>query len=112
MRAATERRQQMLDYLCEVRSTTRPVLMQVFNVSKNTVDRDLQILMCSYPIETSRGTGGGVRIAEGYALGIKYMNEVQLALLKQLSETLTGEELAIMKGIIKKYSKPVVGKSG
>ena len=53
-----------------------------------------------------------MRIAEGYTLGIKYMNEVQLALLKQLSETLTGEELAIMKGIIKKYSKPVVGKSG
>lgn len=107
MQAATERRQQMIEYLCEVRFTTRPKLMQEFNVSKNTVDRDLQILMCSYPIETSQGTGGGVRIAEGYILGIKYMNEVQIDLLKRLSETLTGEDLAVMRGIIKKYSNPV-----
>ena len=107
MQAATERRQLILEYLCEVRSTTRSKLMQEFKVSKNTVDRDLQSLMCSYPIETSKGTGGGVRIAEGYILGIKYMNEVQIDLLKRLSETLTGEDLAVMRSIIKKYSNPV-----
>lgn len=106
MKAATERRQQMIEYLCEVRSTTRPKLMQKFNISKNTVDRDLQFLMCSYPIETSKGTGGGVRIAEGYSLSIRYMNDVQIDLLKRLSETLAGEELSIMQGIIKKYSTP------
>ncbi len=110
MQAATERRQLMLEYLCEVRSTTRSKLMQEFKVSKNTVDRDLQILMCSYPIETSRGTGGGVRIAEGYSLGLKYMSPVQIDLLKRLSETVAGEELAILQGIIKKYSNPIAGK--
>ncbi len=110
MQAATERRQQIIEYLCEVRSTTRPKLMQEFNISKNTVDRDLQILMCSYPIETSKGTGGGVRIAEGYSFGLKYMNDAQLDLLKKLSETLTGEEFSIMQGIIKKYSNPLAGK--
>lgn len=107
MQATTERRQQMIEYLCEVRFTTRPKLMQEFHISKNTVDRDLQILMCSYPIETSKGTGGGVRIADGYYLGIKYMNDTQIELLKRLSVILTGEELAIMQGIIKKYSNPL-----
>ena len=110
MRATTERRQQMLEYLCEVRSTTRSKLMQEFSVSKNTVDRDLQILMCSYPIEMSRGTGGGVRIAEGYSLGLKYMSPVQIDLLKRLSEMVAGEELVILQGIIKKYSNPIAGK--
>lgn len=52
MQATTERRQLMLEYLCTVLSTTRSQLMQEFGILKNTVDRDIQILMCSYPIET------------------------------------------------------------
>lgn len=104
MQAATERRQLMIEYLCEVRFTTRPQLMQRFNISKNTVDRDLQLLMCSYPIETTQGTGGGVRIADGYSLGLKYMNSAQIELLQRISQTLTGEDLEIMKGILKKYT--------
>ena len=112
MRTTTERRQLILEYLCEVRSTTRAQLMQEFHVSKNTVDRDLKLLMCSYPIETSRGNGGGVRIAEGYSLGLRYFNPVQLDLIQRLSKTLTGDDLATMQTILKKYTNPVAAKLG
>ena len=54
MKVTTERRQLMIEYICQVRYTTRPILMREFNISKNTVVRDLEILMCSYPIETSK----------------------------------------------------------
>ncbi len=107
MRSTTERRQQMLEYLCQVRATTREDLMQEFNVSKNTVDRDLQILMCSYPIDTFRGVGGGVRIADWFRLGMKYLNETQHSLLVKLSETLSGDELATMQSILKTFSNPI-----
>ena len=107
MKATSERRQQMLEYLCRIRSTTRADLMREFNVSKNTVDRDLQILMCSYPIDTFRGGGGGIRVADKFHLGMKYLNEEQHSLLVKLSETLSGDELATMQSILKTFSNPI-----
>ena len=107
MKVTTERRQLMIEYICQVRFTTRVILMREFNISKNTVDRDLEILMCSYPIETYQGKGGGVRIAEGFRLGMKYLNDTQCALLEKLSETLSGDELLTMQSILKTFSKPI-----
>ena len=106
MKLTTERRQEMLEYLCIVRKTTRVDLMYRFNISKNTVDRDLQILMCSYPIDTIRGVAGGVCVADGFRLGMKYLSDKQKVLLEKLSETLSGEELVTMQSILKTFTNP------
>ena len=44
--------------------------------------------------------GGGVRVADGYYLGRKYLKPDQQELLKRLSENLTGEDLATMNSIL------------
>ena len=44
--------------------------------------------------------GGGVRVADGYYLGRKYLKPNQQELLKRLSENLTGEDLATMNSIL------------
>ena len=64
------------------------------------------VLSCSYPIETQQGGGGGIFIAEGYRLGMKYLTEEQASLLERISETLSGEDLLIVKSIIKTFRRP------
>lgn len=106
MKNTSERRQMILEYLLEHRETTRFELSNHFNVSLRTIERDILILSCSYPIMTIQGGGGGIRIADGYRLGMKYLSESQAALLEQLSETLSGKDLEIMQSILKIFSKP------
>ena len=106
MKNTSERRQMILEYLLEHRETTRIELSNHFNVSLRTIERDILILSYSYPIITIQGGGGGIKIADGYRLGMKYLSESQAALLEQLSETLSGKDLEIMQSILKIFSKP------
>jgi len=106
MKNTSERRQMILEYLLEHRETTRFELSNHFNVSLRTIERDILILSCSYPIFLIQGGGGGIKIADGYRLGMKYLSESQAALLEQLSETLSGKDLEIMQSILKIFSKP------
>ena len=106
MKNTSERRQMILEYLLEHRETTRFELSNHFNVSLRTIERDILILSCSYPIITIQGGGGGIKIADCYRLGMKYLSESQAALLEQLSETLSGKDLEIMQSILKIFSKP------
>ena len=107
MRCTTERRQLVLEYLLDQRHTTLDALCKEFEVSMSTMRRDILILSCSYPITTFQGGGGGIKIAEGYRLGMKYMTSNQKALLEKLSESLSGEELVTMYSILKTFSNPV-----
>ena len=107
MRSTTERRQLILEALCRRRFDTMKNLSNEFGVSVRTIYYDLEVLQCSYPIITSRGGGGGVRVMEGFFLGMKYMTNEQTALLKKLSDTLSGDELSTMQSIIKTFSNPI-----
>ena len=107
MTSTTERRQLVLEYLLNHRFTTLSTLCMEFGVSMSTMRRDILILSFFYPITTFQGGGGGIKIAEGYRLGMKYMTSKQKALLERLSESLSGEELVTMHSILKTFSNPV-----
>ena len=107
MRCTTECRKLVLEYLLDQRHTTLDALCKEFEVSMSTMRRDILILSCSYPITTFQGGGGGIKIAEGYRLGMKYMTSKQKALLEKLSESLSGEEVVTMNSILKTFSNPV-----
>ena len=106
MKNTTERRFLILEYLLKVRRTTRVTIAVKFGVSLRTVDRDILILSCSFPITAVQGGNGGIGIAEGYYLGIKYLTEAQAILLEKISATLTGEDLLLMREILKTFKKP------
>ena len=76
MRCTTERRQLVLEYLLDQRHTTLNALCKEFEVSMSTMRRDILILSFFYPITTFQGGGGGIKIAEGYRLGMKYMTSM------------------------------------
>ena len=75
---------------------------------KNITDTgwDLSLIhIFAHTIETVRGRyGGGVRVADGYYLGRKYLKPNQQELLKRLSENLTGEDLATMNSILSEFA--------
>ena len=106
MTSTTERRQLVLEYLLDHRCTTLNTLCMEFDVSMSTMRRDILILSCSYPITTIQGGGGGIRIADGYRLGMKYMTSKQTTLLEKLSEDLSGDDLVTMRSILKTFSNP------
>lgn len=105
MQSAAERRIAILEYLCECRHTTRERLMTEFGVSNRTIERDLLLLSCSYPIYTVQGVGGGVFIEEGFKLGMKYLTETQSQLLERLTGGLKGADKQIMESILKTFKK-------
>lgn len=102
---ANERRQKILEILCVRRQETMENLAQEFNVTIRTIRNDIEELTLAHPIETVRGRyGGGVRVADGYYLGRKYLKPNQQELLKRLSENLTGEDLATMNSILSEFA--------
>lgn len=110
---AAERRQAILEALCERRKDTIENLAFEFGVSRRTIVTDIQELSISYPIDTVCGRyGGGVYIAEGYYLGKQYLNEEQVKLLKEIDELLDENKQRVLRSILNKFSRPNTKKGG
>ena len=106
MRNATARCFQIIEKLCEQRHITIEQLATVFSVSRRTIARDVEILSFLFPIYTTMGPNGGIHVVDGYHLGMKYLTDEQCQLLEKLSETLAGEDLALLKEILKTFRRP------
>jgi DeoR/GlpR family transcriptional regulator of sugar metabolism len=102
---AVERRQQILELLCQRRKDTMQNLAAELGVSERTIRRDVEILTRSYPLETVCGRyGGGVRVADWYHLDRQRMSPRQTALLRRLATGLQGEDLEVMEQILLKFA--------
>ena len=102
---AAERRQLILDLLCQRRRETISNLAAELGVSERTVRRDIEMLTLRYPIETVCGRyGGGVRMADWYQQGRQRLTPRQTALLRRLAVGLQGEDLEDMKQILTQFA--------
>ena len=108
MRSALERRQQMLEYLSDHRFTTYSELASEFGISRRTAVRDIEELTCSAPIFTVQGNGGGIRVADGWYIGRRYLHEDQEALLRKLLPGLQLEDQKTMERILMSFAKPSI----
>ena len=108
----SERRQELLEVLCLRRYDTCENLAHEFCVSKRTIYSDVELLMCSYPIEAIRGHGGGFRIADGYYLYCKThckaagkaLTAVQVELLLKMGAQLKGNDLSVLNSILAQFA--------
>ena len=101
----SERREAILNVLCKRRQDTIANLAHEFDVSVRTIKYDIEELTLAHPIETIRGRyGGGVKVADGYYIGRKYLKPNQQELLKRLSEQLTDEDKAVMDSIFRDFA--------
>lgn len=108
MRSALERRQLMLEALSDRRQETLDSLAAEFSVSKMTVRRDIEILSCSAPIYTVQGGGGGIRVADGWYIGRRYLRSDQEELLRRLMAGLQPEDEKTMQSILSAFAMPKV----
>ena len=102
---ANERRNEILNILAETKRTTVPELMMDLHASRSTVMRDIDVLSCSYPIETIQGNGGGVRVMEGERIYRRALNRKEESFLLNLLPGLQTEEREIAEGILRAFSK-------
>ena len=100
----SERRQKLLEVLCIKRYDTCKNLAHEFHVCERTIRYDIEVLMCSYPIETFRGYGGGVRVANGYYLHHRTLNPRQVSLLIRQREHLVGDDLDTLNSILVQFA--------
>ena len=98
----------MLELLSDRRQKTVANLMPEFGVSRCTVLRDIETLSCSAPIFTVQENGGGVRVADGYYYGRRYLHSDQEALLRKLMPGLQPNEQKTMQSILNSFGMPKV----
>lgn len=101
---AIERRNAIIEVLCLRRKDNLKNLAFEFGVSRRTIANDILELTCSYPIETYRGNGGCVKIADGYTLGRKYLKPHQRDALLTAIENADSDTRAGLESILKEFS--------
>ncbi len=103
---ASERRQAILEALCERRKDKIENLAFEFNVTERTIRNDIQELSLSYPIYTVQGKyDGGVYIDNDYYLGKRFLTPEQQDLLLSLARSSDQKQNDILLSIIKKFGK-------
>ena len=100
----SERRSAIIDVLCQKRFETVANLAARFGVSARTIRCDILALSCSYPITTTKGHNGGVRIADWFHLYKKSLSQQQKDLLFKLRTTLSGDDLVVMNSILAQFA--------
>lgn len=102
---AAERRQQILELLCQRRKETVSNLAAELGVCERTIRRDIEMLTLQYPIETVCGRyGGGVKLTDWYYQGRRRLTPRQTALLRRLAAGLQGEDLEDMNQILVQFA--------
>lgn len=105
MMTAVERRDAILDVLCARRHDQVKNLAEEFQVSEKTIRTDIEVLACSFPIETTRGRyGGGIHVADWFRRDRRYLNKEQAALLMRLAPGLQGRDLEVMNSILNTFA--------
>ena len=105
MQSAIERRQRIVDILNMRRSEKIDNLAFELKVTRRTIENDIQVLSCSYPIDTKKGTGGCVYVQDGFDLYERYLTAKQFELLERLKGTLAGEDEKVLETILKSFGR-------
>lgn len=92
----------IITILQQHKRVTAPYLAEKFEVSRRTINRDIEdICKAGIPIVTTQGVGGGISIMEGFSLDTTVFTEQELAAiftglksLDSVSNSATAEKLA------------------
>lgn len=79
-------------------------MAEEFDVSERTIQRDIMLLMLSYPVETVRGRGGGVKITEWFDPDNPFLNPKQVLLLRKIEPLLNTEDKVVLNSILLQFS--------
>lgn len=101
----SERRIQILNFLVLRKHTTRMELAFEFDVSVNTIVRDIEYISSFAPIYTKQGKNGGIYILPEYRSYKNYLSDSEELCLYRLMGNATNDERKILHEIITKFTK-------
>ena len=103
---ALERRQAILEVLCERRHEKVANLAFEFNVTTRTIKNDILEFSLSYPVYTVSGRcHSGVYIADDYYFGKQYLTEEQMELIISLKALVGDDQRRVLESIVKRFGK-------
>ena len=101
----SERRMKILNFLTARKHATRMELSAEFNVSINTIVRDIEYISSIAPVYTKQGKYGGIYILPEYRSYKNYLSDAEELCLYNLMKTATTEDRRTLCGIITKFTK-------
>jgi predicted DNA-binding transcriptional regulator YafY len=105
--SVNDRRAEIMRILESRRSETMFNLAFQFGVSIRTINYDIDSLMSSHPIETVRGKGGCVKLAEGYRTYQKILSQEQQETLIEIIPLISKRQATVIIGLLLAHgSKP------
>lgn len=98
-----ERRIEIMRILTARRCETATRLALELGVSVCTIYRDILALTVDYPLETQRGNGGCVKVADWYHPHRNILSGEQQQVLSQLSRVCDGRQANVLKQMLAEY---------
>ena len=85
------------------RQENMQVLAAELGVTDRTIRNDILVLTAEYPLETTRGNGGGVRIADWYHPHKNIFSQDQISVLEQLMDKADDEQKKVLDQMLREY---------
>lgn len=101
-----ERRAEIMRILTARRRETMGCLANELNVTSRTIRTDITALMADYPLETQRGNGGCVKVADWYHPHRNLLSEEQQRTLSQLMESANEQQAKVLREMLVEYGSP------
>lgn len=112
---ANERRAEILRILTARRRETMGRLAQELHVSVRTIRSDITALTVDYPLETQRGNGGCVKVADWYHPHRNILSDEQQHVLSTLIGTCDAHQANVLHQMLVEYGssqhRPKKGRS-
>lgn len=101
--SANERRAEIMRIMVARRQENMQVLAAELGVTDRTIRNDILVLTAEYPLETTRGNGGGVRIADWYHPHKNIFSQDQISVLEQLMDKADDELKKVLDQMLREY---------
>lgn len=101
--SANERRAEIIRIMVARRQESMQVLARELGVSDRTIRTDILALTAEYPLETIRGNGGGVRIADWYHPHKNILTVEQMTVLEQLMSQADDDQKRVLDQMLREY---------
>ena len=103
----SERRDKILHFLICRKQTTRTELASEFDVSLDTIDRDILFLSGTAPVYTKQGNQGGVYILPEYRSYKNYLSDKEERCLYEVMKVADTKNRRIICEIITKFTRGI-----
>lgn len=103
---AIERRAEIMRILTARRSSNIRTLAAEMGVCRRTICTDIEILTADYPLETSRGKGGCVKVAQWYHPHRNILSGEQQRVLAEIMQTASEQQAQVLREMLLEYGSP------